>query len=90
MSWLDEIKEKVAEASELADEDDTATLLWSSAELGSYVPKLIAYIDKLHEALVLFETDECLNDGSFQCIYEAGNSHICGECIRKWAEEAVK
>lgn len=54
------------------------------------VPRLLAYIDKLHEALVLFETDECLNGGSFQCIYEAGNSNICGECIRKWAEEAVK
>lgn len=94
MQWLDKLKEKVVEAKRLAyEEDNTIAALWATAELGSSVPQLLAYIEKLHKA-INYIMDQIKTGNVMEkavCGYtRCPDPQIsCADCWIKWAEEAI-
>lgn len=75
MSWLDEVRRRVE---------------WVSPGtwLRSDIPRLLAYVDKLHEALDV--VDGYLDNGK-QCLHDNCTCNVrCGICIREWAEGAAR
>lgn len=87
--WLDKLKEKVVETKRLAHEEgDTISALWATAELGSSVPQLLAYIEKLHK-VINYMMDRIMEEAV--CVYtRCPDPQIpCAACWIKWAEEAI-
>lgn len=98
MPWLDEIRERADKATKGIDGlswyNETHIIPKAVYDLSENavrdIPKLLAYIDKLHEGMAI--KDDFVNSKRRECLRsenECAPRHVngCFECIRKWAEE---